>query len=112
MVSLDLCCFRRAKTSSSDYVRQLASSVRARYIRMRPSHHVSELQLTSFSTANRSSSALFNFPPPQEGARFGTITAQYDEWSEYIEPVAFSLQEQQRIVNWSTVRNLTFSGEG
>ena len=26
--------------------------------------------------------------------------------------MAFSLQEQQRIVNWSTVRNLTFSGEG
>ena len=98
--------------SSSDYVRQLASSVRARYIRMRPTHHVSALQLNSSSTANRSSSALFNFPPPQEGARFGTITAQYDEWSEYIEPVAYSLQDQQRIVYWNTVRNLTFSGEG
>ena len=98
--------------SSSDYVRQLASSVRVRYIRMRPTHHVSALQLNSSSTANRSSSALFNFPPPQEGARFGTITAQYDEWSEYIEPVAYSLQGQQRIVNWNTVRNLTFSGEG
>jgi hypothetical protein len=48
----------------------------------------------------------------QQGARFGSITAQYDEWSDYIEPTAYSLQEQQRIVNWNTVRNLTFSGEG
>ena len=31
---------------------------------------------------------------------------------KYIEPVAYSLQEQQRIVNWGTVRNLKFSGDG
>ena len=80
--------------SRSDYVRQLASSVRARYDRMRPLHQASALQSHSISSANRSSSALFNFPLPQEGAQFGTITAQYDKWSEYIEPVAYSLQEK------------------
>jgi hypothetical protein len=55
---------------------------------------------------------LFNFPPPQQGARFGSITAQNDKWSEYIEPTAYSLREQQRIVNLNTVRNLTFSEDG
>ena len=98
--------------SRSDYVRQLASSVRARYSRMRTPHQASASQSHSVSSANRSSSALFNFPPPQEEARFGTITVHYDEWSEYIEPVAYSLQEQQRIVNWGAVRNLKFSGDG
>ena len=98
--------------SRSDYVRQLASSVRARYDRMRPLHQASALQSHSISSANRSSSALFNFPLPQEGAQFGTITAQYDKWSEYIEPVAYSLQEHKRIVNWGAVRNLKFSGDG
>ena len=98
--------------SRSDYVRQLASSVRARYNRMRPLHQASALQSSSTSNENRAQSALFNFPPPQEGARFDTIIAQYDEWSEYVAPVAYSLQEQQRIVNWSAVQNLTFSGDG
>jgi len=51
------------------------------------------------------------YPPPQQGARF-EFNIQYDEWSEYIEPVAYSVQEQQRIINWSTIRGLKFSGSG
>ena len=65
--------------SRSDYVRQLASSVRARYNRMRMPHPAGASRSHSTSSADRSSSALFNFPSPQEGARFGTITVQYDE---------------------------------
>ena len=79
---------------------------------MRTPHQDSASQSHSVSSANRLSSALINFPPPQEEARFATITVHYDKWSEYIEPVAYSLQEQQRIVNWGAVPNLKFSGNG
>ena len=59
--------------SRSDYVRQLASSVRARYNRMRMPHQASASRSHSTSSADRSSSALFNFPPRQEGARFNAM---------------------------------------
>ena len=70
------------RASSSDYVRQLASSVRAQYTRMRTLALTSALQSQSSSSTNRTSSAVYNFPPPQQGARF-EFTVQYDEWSEY-----------------------------
>ena len=55
--------------------------------------------------------AHHNNIPPQHGARFH-FDVHYDEWSEYIAPVAYSLQEQQRIINWNTVRGLKLSGDG
>jgi len=65
------------------------------------------------SSNNRPSTAWFNFSPPQQtGARFGAINVQYDEWNKYIDPIVYSLHEQQRIQNWDNVRNLKFSGEG
>jgi hypothetical protein len=106
----------------SDYVRQLASSVRAQYNRMRIPLQASASRHDLASSANSSSSALVNVSSsPQharfgqiavQGARFGPITVEYDEWTDYIEPVAFSVQEQQRITNWSTLRSLKFSGNG
>ena len=99
------------RASSSDYVRQLASSVRAQYTRMRTHALASALPSQSSSAANRTSSAAFNFPPPQQGARF-EFNVQYDEWSEYVEPVAYSLQHQQMITNWHTIRGLQFTGSG
>jgi len=68
------------RASSSDYVRQLASSVRAQYTRMRTPALASALHSQSSSSASRASSAAFNFPPPQQGARF-EFNVQYDEWS-------------------------------
>jgi len=106
----------------ADYVRQLASSVRAQYNRMRVPLQTSTSRHDPAATANQSSSTSVNLPPPPQqarfgqitalGARFGLITAEYDEWIDYIEPVAFSVQEQQRITNWSTLRSLKFSGNG
>ena len=96
----------------SDYIWQLALSVRAHYNRLRTLNQSSASAAHFTTSATRSSAALFTFPPPQEGARFGTINVQYDEWSEYIEPVVNSMQEQQRIVNWSNVCGLKFSGDG
>ena len=43
---------------------------------------------------------------------FGNITVHYDAWSEYVEPTVYALRDQQRIVNWTDVRGLTFSGDG
>jgi hypothetical protein len=57
--------------------------------------------------------ASFNFPTPrQTTAMFGTINVHYDAWSEYVEPTVYALRDQQRIVNWTDVRGLTFSGDG
>jgi hypothetical protein len=81
------------------------------YTRMRTPALTSALQSQSSSSTNRTSSAVFNFPPPQQGARF-EFTVQCDEWSEYVEPVAYSIQQQQTIVNWHTIRGLQFSGSG
>lgn len=43
---------------------------------------------------------------------FGPINVHYDVWSAYEEPTVYALREQQRIVNWTDVRGLTFSGTG
>ena len=105
----------------ADYVRQLASSVRAQYNRMRVPLQTGTSRHDLAATANQSSSTLVNLSSPQQarfrqitahGARFGLITVEHDEWTEYIEPVAFSVQEQQRITNWSSLRSLKFSGNG
>jgi len=93
------------RASRADYVRQLASSVRAQYNRMHIPALTSAFQSQSSSSTNRTSSALFTFPPPQQGTRF-EFNVQYDEWSEYVEPFAYSIQQQQTIINWSTIRGL------
>ena len=43
---------------------------------------------------------------------FGPINVHYDAWSEYVEPTVYALRDQQRIVHWTDVRGLTFSGDG
>jgi len=43
---------------------------------------------------------------------FGPINVHYDAWSEYVEPIVYALRDQQRIVHWTDVRGLTFSGDG
>jgi len=101
------------KAVRSDHVRTLALAVKACYDRQ----HVSTQEIVSERLINSSntisSSALFDFSPPaQQGARFGEITVQYDEWSDYIDPIVYSVQDQQLIRNWNNVSNLTFSGTG
>jgi len=101
------------KAGRSDHVRTLALAVKACYDRQHvlPQETVSGRLINSSNTV--SSSALFNFlPPAQAGARFGAINVQYDEWSDYIDPIVYSLHDQQLIQNWNNVRNLTFSGDG
>jgi hypothetical protein len=93
---------------ADDHVRRLAISVK--------------LLLSSGRTAAReeigtlavvpSGQASFNFPAPrQTTAMFGPINVHYDAWSEYVAPTVYAL-DQQRIVNWTDVRGLTFSGAG
>jgi hypothetical protein len=100
----------------SDYVRQLASSVRAQYNRMRVPLRTTASRHEPVSATGQSSSALVNLSYFGQiiapDALFGPITAEYDEWNEYIEPVAYSVQEQQRISNWNSIRNLRLSGNG
>jgi len=101
------------KADRSDHVRTLALAVKTCYDRKQEltQEIVSGTLLTSSN--NVSSSAWFKFSPPaQAGARFGAINVQYDEWSEYIDPIVYSLHDQQLIQNWNNVRNLTFSGDG
>ncbi len=94
---------------AADHVRQLAISVK--------------LLLSVGPTASReeigtlpgipSAQASFNFPPPRlTTAMFGPINVHYDAWSEYVAPTVYALRDQQRIVNWTDVRGLTFSGAG
>ena len=60
-----------------------------------------------------STQSSFRFPQPRQStAIFGNITVHYDAWSDYVEPTVYALRDQQRIVNWTDVRGLTFSGEG
>jgi len=93
------------KAVRSDHVRKLALEVKASYDRVSG-------RLINSSNAEFSSSR-FNFSPPaQQGARFGAINVDYDEWSEYIDPIIYSVQDQQLIRNWNNVTNLTFRGDG
>jgi hypothetical protein len=101
------------RASTSDHVPYLTTTVRAQYNLMRQSLQSNASRSPATSLAGQTSSMLAGqTSPPQQRARFGSISAQYDEWSDYIEPVAYSLRDQQRIVNWDTVRGLTFSGDG
>jgi hypothetical protein len=56
------------RANSSDHVRHLATAVRAQYNLMRQSLQTSTSRSHATSSVGQSSSALFNFPPPQQGA--------------------------------------------
>jgi hypothetical protein len=97
----------------SDYVRQLALSVKVCYNRIRSPVQTSMPGPITTSNPAQSSAALFNFSPPERAtARFGPINVHFDDWSDYGEPTVYVSSEQQQIMNWGDVRGLRFSGAG
>jgi hypothetical protein len=92
-----------------DHVRHLAISVKL-LLSSAPTAEREELGTSAVVTSGQAS---FNFPTPrQTTAMFGPINVHYDAWTEYVAPTVYALRDQQRIVNWTDVRGLTFSGAG
>ena len=103
--------------TAEDHVRRLSISVKLCYTRQNapvlPSVPITSREGTGTLAVLPSTQASFRFPPPrQTEAMFGNITVHYDTWNEYVEPAVYALRDQQRIVNWTDVRGLTFSGDG
>jgi len=97
--------------SAADHVRQLAISVKL-LLSVGPNASREEIG-TLPGIPSAQAQASFNFPPPLlTTAMFGPINVHYDAWSEYVAPTVYALRNQQRIVNWTDVRGLTFSGAG
>jgi len=102
---------------ASDHVRHLARSVKLCYTRQNapvlPPVPNAAREDTGALAVIPSRQATVQFPPPRQStAMFGNITVHYDAWSDYVEPTVYALRDQQRIVNWTDVRGLTFSGDG
>ena len=103
--------------TAEDHVRHLARSVKLCYTRQNapilPPVPITSREDTGALAVIPATQASFRFPQPrQTTAMFGNITVHYDAWSNYVEPTVYALRDQQRIVNWTDVRGLTFSGEG
>ena len=103
--------------TAEDHVRRLAISLKLCYTHQNapvvPSVPTTSREETGTLAVIPSTQASSRFPPPrQTAAMFGNINVHYDNCSEYVEPTVYALHDQQRIVNWTDVRGLTFSGDG